>query len=951
MATLPGPRKVVFIDSGVYPYAEIDLDESVHLAGPNNAGKTSLLNALQFLYIDDIKIMHFPNSNFRGKTQPFYFKPHGRSTILIEADTRWGIRTVGFHGLGAVSGCDWQRFGFDGPYEKDDFIDPETQQPRPWELVEAILSHKNYVKLSQVQLRAALRGTGDKNAFRLELVPGGGRYDTFIEVFRQLLTLKKSKPDDLKTLLLSVIEEDMVSGEEGSRGVVSLSSVVGDAYTRAMAAQRRLERIQSVQPRTRNLMLKVGLLGANNAVLPGMVKQSYQEAMARYRDKTRKAAEAREAAEEAKAQADTLKGQRKALEDDLDKINRRIGGLDTRLNGGNGVIGLRDIQERLANEPKALLEGKLAGLRDEESRLRVDLSAFQGAIDGSHELRARAQRKHQNAKSAREAAERLLALDQAGTRQSWMDILAEYPEEERDPLLRLLNPAILTLPENEGGMTVLDPGGIGRLVSGVAASSRDGFYRGGGVRLNLAALPVPPLDLDDPVVRAQQIEKYEAQATQDEREAKRLEELAETSKGRETLQERLGKVERQVAELVGKTQQIAIWEEEVKKIPGLEIELAEAEGEATRKRGAIETAADEYEKAGTLARVQAGRATTLTNEAKDLQEGVIKDMEQRVFTLPDLDLDDGMPEAPALDEPAFKEVVRKTEEMWAESTRLDQDINALLEDIETSLDGMIAGDRETKVAALKDLIDGLDLQRDQVADAWQSIAVTAKTAFSNLLRDYETLVTRIQRLNRKMGNFKVSNLSDIQMLLTPTPKMAVLKNFTQAEGLFLDAGLAERARDQIGEWLAQSQPFRLFDLFQVSLEVQKGTRREIYSTLEAESTGTAMTLKVIFLAHLLKDLYHGRAEARLLIFVDEVDTLDDINQETIRECARKLGFVMIMASPNPANAKRLYFLRPEVEGEVTYIYPEETLEVLFRDVPDAEVEDDDADAPESEAVS
>ena len=44
-----------------------------------------------------------------------------------------------------------------------------------------------------------------------------------------------------------------------------------------------------------------------------------------------------------------------------------------------------------------------------------------------------------------------------------------------------------------------------------------------------------------------------------------------------------------------------------------------------------------------------------------------------------------------------------------------------------------------------------------------------------------------------------------------------------------------------------------------------------------------------------------------------------------------LGFTLIMASPNPANANRLYFLRPE--GKVTYIYPEESLEVVFRDEP------------------
>ena len=111
--------------------------------------------------------------------------------------------------------------------------------------------------------------------------------------------------------------------------------------------------------------------------------------------------------------------------------------------------------------------------------------------------------------------------------------------------------------------------------------------------------------------------------------------------------------------------------------------------------------------------------------------------------------------------------------------------------------------------------------------------------------------------------------------------------------------------------------------------------RRAYASLDAESTGTAITLKVVFLAHLLRDLFR-RTDIRLLIFVDEVDTLDDMNQETIRECARELGFTLIMASPNPANARRLYFLRPE--GKVTYIYPEESLEVIFRDEPELEEE-------------
>jgi len=942
---MPGPRKLVLIDSGTYPYAEIDLEESVHLSGQNNAGKTSLLNALQFLYIDDIKLMHFPNTNFQGKTKPFYFKASGRSTILVEADTKWGIRTVGFHGLGAAAGCDWQRFGFDGPYLKDDFVDPVSGDPRPWDEVKLSLAGKNYVELSQAQLRAALRGSGEKNAFRLELVPGGGRYDTFIEVFRQLLTLRKSKPDDLKHLLISVIEEELLSGDERNRGIVSLTSVVGDDYTRAFAANQRYERIRSGEKGCANLFLDYDKLAQLHTELPDTLRLAYGEATARLRDRKRKAEEARSGAEEAREQEGAWTSQRRSLDDSIDKQNKRIGQAQGKLED------LQVLAERLGSEPKALLEGRLADLKEEAARIRMDLSAFQGVVDGSGELRARASKHRQSRQAMLDTAQRLRAMDEPGAKPSWMDLLAEYPEEERSPLLKLLNPALLSLPEGKDGLEVLDPGVIGRVVSGVALASRDGFFTGGGIRVNLSALSSPLLELDDPIVRSQEIEKYEAQAQQHEREATRLEELADSSRSREGLQKKLDTLESEERELSRKSFEIAGWEEQIQELPALEEALTELEAECRRQKDARENAIEQHEQCQTLARTQETRSRALAKEIQQLQEDVLHVLEQQAmgFGL-DLFPEDVTQEAPAMEDAAFAAALKQAAADWEEAIRLDKSVERRLEEVEVQLEGMIAGDRETKIGMLRDLIEGLPDQKAQLDAAWQHIAVTAKTSFSNLLRDFETLDARVKRLNRAMAKFAVSNLSNIQLQLVPNlSRMNILKQFTQEQGLFLNAGLAERAQEQVGDWIKQGEVFRLFDLFRIELEVFKDGEKEVYASLDAESTGTAVTLKVIFLAHLLRDLFRSRTDVRLLIFVDEVDTLDDVNQETIRECARELGFVMIMASPNPANARRLYFLRRE--GKLTYIYPEESLEVVFKDEPEVENVGQGEEADEFEAVS
>ncbi len=925
MTAIPGPRKLVLIDSAVYPYAELELDESVHLSGRNNAGKSSLLNALQFLYIDDIKLMHFPTSNFTGKTKPFYFKPHGRSTILVEADTKWGVRTVGFHGLGASAGCDWQRFGFEGPYHKDDFLDPEDGQPRPWEEVKARLKAKHYVELSQAQLRGALRGSGEKRDFRLELVPGGGSYDTFIEVFRQLLTLRKSKPDDLKNLLISVVEHELVSGDERNRGVVALSTVVGDDYTKAFAANGRYERIRAAEKISLNLFGDFDRLQALQTHLPETLRRMHRETLARLADRTRRAEAARKASEAAKEAEGEWGLRRRSLDHELKAQGMETGRIEGRLEDA------RTVQERLNSEPKELLEGRIQDIRSESAQVRMDLSVFQGAGDASAALRARIAQHRQERQNCLTTVERLRAQEGSEARPSWMELLDEYPDEERSPLLRLLNPALLTLPEGPEGLEVLDPKPLARLLSTLAVASAGGVYQGTGVRINLKALPSPGLELDDPLVRAREIENYETRMGHHDREIKRLEELAENSRAKEKLQEALVALEAQENALSLSLSRISTWEEEVQKIPELEQKLTELEAASLRLEEAREEALAQHEANQTLARIEHNRAQALAKEIGELRAETLADLEQRALPLGlDLAPDELEVGPPELSDSDFAQALGQMLQEWDESTRLDQSVGRRLEEVEVQLDGLIAGDRETRVAQIRDLIEGLPDQKAQLDAAWQHIAVTAKTSFSNLLRDFETLCARVTRLNRAMAKFTVSNLSAIQLrLVENTSRTSVLRQFTQSEGLFQDTGLAERAKHQVGEWIQQGEVFRLFDLFRVELEVNKDGEKEVYASLDAESTGTAITLKVVFLAHLLRDLYRSRTDVRLLIFVDEVDTLDDMNQETIRECARELGFILIMASPNPANAKRLYFLRPE--GKVTYIYPEESLEVVFRD--------------------
>ncbi|MEZ4806266.1 MAG: hypothetical protein R2815_02170 [Flavobacteriales bacterium] len=77
-----GPQKLILIHSGRYDYAEVELDGSLQIVGPNNAGKTTLINTLQFLYLDDRGAMEF-GTYTPEQTRDYYF-PDEYSYILFQ---------------------------------------------------------------------------------------------------------------------------------------------------------------------------------------------------------------------------------------------------------------------------------------------------------------------------------------------------------------------------------------------------------------------------------------------------------------------------------------------------------------------------------------------------------------------------------------------------------------------------------------------------------------------------------------------------------------------------------------------------------------------------------------------------------------------------------------------------------------------------------------------------
>ena len=83
--------RLVLINACTYDLAELDFSsgDSMQLVGGNNVGKSSLIYALNFLFLVNRKLMSFSGGRQADKTtMGYYFKEPERSFIVFEVEKR-----------------------------------------------------------------------------------------------------------------------------------------------------------------------------------------------------------------------------------------------------------------------------------------------------------------------------------------------------------------------------------------------------------------------------------------------------------------------------------------------------------------------------------------------------------------------------------------------------------------------------------------------------------------------------------------------------------------------------------------------------------------------------------------------------------------------------------------------------------------------------------------------
>jgi hypothetical protein len=206
-----GFQKLVLLNSAGYSRAELPLDDSVSIVAPNNTGKTSLINALQFLLIIDRRLMDFGAHTIES-SRKFYF-PDNSAYILLEVLLSTGMAVIGCVGKGLSH--DYEYFAYQGGLDIDDYRLNNGKLVTQPKLIERLLERGKLAKIYQSgDLRSLLYGNRQKQRsddldltiFPLEFTSQAATYQ---RILTRTLRLDSLDSRQVKEYLLEIYKNEL----------------------------------------------------------------------------------------------------------------------------------------------------------------------------------------------------------------------------------------------------------------------------------------------------------------------------------------------------------------------------------------------------------------------------------------------------------------------------------------------------------------------------------------------------------------------------------------------------------------------------------------------------------------------------------------------------------------------------------------------------------------------
>lgn len=885
-----GINRLVLINSANYEVAELPLDESVSLVGPNNSGKTSLINALQFLFIRERKHMDFGKHDIRA-TMKFYF-PSPSSYILLEMQIPAGQVVVGCVGKGVSNDC--QYFTYRGSLNINDFKNVDGSIVSEPYLRDSFgrrdLPTIHYFT-KPTEYFNCLYGISAEQDIRLFAIEKRKLIDLFQKVLVKTLNLDRLKASDLKGYLLQNSNADY-SKE------INFNEVWNNEFEKVYAAQKQYDacikiskKIEELRQKSDSVRTLRGRIGTRSSKIDKALnewedqkkaKNDYLSEQKTFFDaEIERCGQTREDLSVQKSQLDNELTNLQNRDELLTEYNRKFFMVDGNILEQN-IINLQDQISSKRNLIKDSKQESLSAVQNQISKTNDEIESLgRDLTDGEKLFKKCAQRK--------------------------------LSQEEMDVLNGLASRKLLQFSSDSLGNV---DGFLEQFK--IWLQSQDEILELQGLSVRRDEIKIPFKEHSEEEIRKQidslrnWLEKYKQQE----------EAILNTQAIQDWINENAQKLQKMRAEYTEFETYKNLQQTEVeRKHRETEIvtELSEIKKKYDESRFKEKALKDQYEKikSSIIQLENKARAINILKQTrldKDDEFSNLLEKKHYPYLMEDssFDLEDAL----------------KKQENDCKQLRL------LLKNID-DLFVLFQAERFTKFLGL----DGEDEQIDKIIEYYDNrdnekiaiqkdFTIAVKTVASilwELDHQFENFCSSLRLYNALIKNVQISDLECLSVdvnaneLLLSAVKM-IAKHWTPQENnpTFFDniqddeSDEVEKARKTLYQFCLKNGTLKLENLFDLNLNVQKtgGEIQVMTSVDDVGSNGTTLMAKMIFGLALLYMMSDKKKAAMSICYLDEAASIDTPNQKSLIAAAKNFNFNILFASPTVQNTAH-YCIRVE----------------------------------------
>lgn len=901
-----GLTRLVLLNSAGYERAEIPLDDSVSIIGPNNAGKTSLINALQFLLIRDRRQMDF-GAHDENNTLKFYF-PTTSSFILLEAQLESGMVVLGCVGKGVSR--EYRHFAYEGSLRIEDYRTENgrlaseadlrehlsTKErtvhyfPRSSEFFDALYGRFN----TKSSRRFFVDSDLDLRLYRLEnsaLIP------VFQQILVRTLRLDKLQADDVKKFLLKIF-----AAEYGTE--IDFNKIWHRAFDQVNQDRQQYQACRRLEER----ILNMGTVYEERMLLRGKIsalRPQIDTALTQWEDYRTK----RQAALENEKQQFKLQLDKTRREDDVLVEERSTNKLKL-----DEYVKLQQRQQALESEFVFLSIGHgKEQLEEERGRISQELAEARVLLQSSKQDNL--PRKQREQKQREQELENLQNQLEFGEQLLGAHLQKHLSPAEMDLLFGLARESVLNLKAAECG----NPERFVQKLKTLIAQNPE-YIDIAGLTLQKKQITV----------------EYRVKSPEELRHDIRFcrQQLITLEKEIQALKDRDAQ-EKIVADLQDKENQARQNVECYAELLELRANCQSrttAELELTKRQNQIECLRNEILRTQDSLREKQNQVLQNTELLNRQNQNISTLKNQRRDHGPYFQNIEDLPHTPwysseVLTVERLEEALRAQTEDCRRLEEIDRRLKQILSD--TIQNGFTKfsniAEEDKQIELILNYTNNLDKEDATLQKAVRTAVTSVASSLKELERQFTLFQSRLQDFNQLIGRRKLSDLERFRIELREHPYLldairTILSSSDAIENLenpdLFDMANAQdnsigdddldKAKDRLLKFSNSEGSLKLDHLFDLEFEVAKiGQNPQRFDQLDKiGSNGTVLMAKLISGLALLFQMQDSRHKVNTVCYLDEAASLDDANQASLISTAREFGFNLLFASPTPQNTVR-----------------------------------------------